>query len=59
LAVRAIRLPPTVREISKKDLAEFLKSKLEKHQIPLMYEKTAAIKMTYNGKKDRKYYKMD
>jgi acyl-CoA synthetase (AMP-forming)/AMP-acid ligase II len=47
------------REINIKDLAEFLKSKLEKHQIPLMYEKTAAIKMTYNGKKDRKYYKMD
>ena len=47
------------KEISKKDLAEFLKARLEKHQIPLMYEKTAAIMMTYNGKKDRKYYKMD
>ena len=47
------------KEISKKDLAEFLKARLEKHQIPLMYEKTAAIMMTYNGKKDRKYYRAD
>ena len=45
------------KDISKKDLAEFLKTKLERHQIPLLYEKTAAIMMTYNGKKDRKYYR--
>lgn len=45
------------RDISKKDLAEFLKTKLEKHKIPLLYEHTAAIMMTYNGKKDRQHYR--
>ena len=44
-------------DISKKNLAEFLKVKLEKYKIPLLYEKAEEVKMTFNGKKDRKYYR--
>jgi len=38
-------------------LAVFIKSKLEAHKVPTMYEVVDAIKYTYNGKKDRKSYK--
>ena len=38
-------------------LAVFIKSKLEAHKVPTMYEVVDAIQYTYNGKKDRKYYR--
>jgi len=38
-------------------LAAFIKSKLESHKVPTMYEVVDSIKYTYNGKKDRKSYK--
>jgi len=38
-------------------LAAFIKSKLESHKVPTMYEVVDAIHYTYNGKKDRKSYK--
>lgn len=45
------------KEISKKDLARYLLSKLEKHKVPLLYEQVPSIHMTFNGKKDRKHYR--
>ena len=44
--------------IKKKDIALFLKSKLESYKVPQLYEQVEAINMTYNGKKDRKSYRM-
>ena len=38
-------------------LAVFIKSKLEAHKVPTMYEVVDAIQYTYNGKKDRKFYR--
>lgn len=45
-------------EVKKKDIALYLKSKLESYKVPLLYEAVAQINMTYNGKKDRKSYRM-
>ena len=45
-------------DIPKKDIALYLKSKLEGYKVPLLYEAVDHINMTYNGKKDRKSYRM-
>ena len=42
---------------NKKELAFYLKTKLEPYKVPLQYEQVQCIKRTYNGKLDRKYYK--
>jgi len=44
-------------ECSHKDVALYLKSKLEAYKVPTMYEKVDKINLTYNGKKDRQSYK--
>ena len=43
--------------LDKHELAVWLKSKLEGYKVPTMYETVESIRYTYNGKKDRKYYK--
>jgi len=43
--------------IDKRTIALHLKSRLESYKIPQAYEQVASIRMTYNGKKDRKSYK--
>ena len=43
--------------IDKRAIALHLKSRLENYKIPQAYEQVASIRMTYNGKKDRKSYK--
>ena len=43
--------------INKRTLAQFLKTRLEPYKIPMLYEQVDAVKRTYNGKLDRKYYK--
>lgn len=43
--------------LEKRKLALFLKSKLEQHKIPLLYEQVKEVKRTYNGKLDRKFYR--
>lgn len=43
--------------VSKRDIAMHLKARLEPHKVPLSYEATERINMTYNGKKDRKSYR--
>ena len=44
-------------DVKKKDIAFYLKSRLESYKVPLMYEAVDHINMTYNGKKDRKSYR--
>lgn len=58
----AIKLLYTTKDngnISKKDLARYLLSKLEKYKVPMFYEHVTSIQMTFNGKKDRKYYRVN
>ena len=45
------------RPLDKHELAVHLKSKLEGYKVPTMYEAVESIHYTYNGKKDRKFYK--
>lgn len=40
-----------------KEIANYIKTKLENYKVPFFYEQTDSIKRTYNGKTDRKYYK--
>lgn len=44
-------------ECSNKTIALYLKEHLEAYKVPTLYERTEAIHLTYNGKKDRQYYK--
>ncbi len=43
--------------LDKKVIARHLKSRLEAYKVPLLYERVDAVKRTYNGKVDRKFYK--
>lgn len=43
-------------EVRPKDIADFLKGRIENYKIPLFYEAVSNIKRTYNGKPDRKAY---
>ena len=54
-----IKLLYVVKEgsaISKRDLAQFIASRLESYKVPRIFEQTDTIRHTYNGKLDRKYY---
>ena len=42
--------------LNKRALALHLKNKLETYKIPTLYEQTDAVKRTFNGKLDRKFY---
>lgn len=44
-------------ELDKRSIAKSLQSKLENYKIPMLYEQVDAIKRTFNGKIDRKFYK--
>ncbi len=44
--------------LDKRSLAIYLKSKLEPHKIPTYYEAVDKLQRTYNGKLDRKYYRI-
>lgn len=44
------------KELNRKALALYLKSKLEAYKVPLIYEITDKIERTFNGKINRKYY---
>lgn len=45
------------RPLDKRALALVLRSKLENHQVPQLYEQTDSIRRTFNGKLDRESYK--
>jgi acyl-CoA synthetase (AMP-forming)/AMP-acid ligase II len=43
--------------VDKKEIALHIKSCLESYKVPQSYEQVEAIRLTYNGKKDRKSYR--
>lgn len=44
------------KDLNRKALALFLKSKLETYKIPLLYSTIDKVERTFNGKINRKYY---
>ena len=53
---KLLYVPKQGKEVKPKDIADFLKERIENYKIPLLYEAVDAIKRTYNGKLDRKAY---
>lgn len=54
-ALKLVYVPKT--EITKKEIALYIKGKVESFKVPFYYEQVEKIQRTYNGKLDRKYYK--
>lgn len=44
-------------ELDKHAIAVHIKSKLDPHKVPTLYEAVESVQRTYNGKIDRKFYK--
>ncbi len=44
------------KELNRKELARYLKSKLELYKIPMLYSQIDKVERTFNGKINRKYY---
>ncbi len=42
---------------NRKDLVKYLKSKLESHKVPVLYDEITEVRRTFNGKIDRKSYR--
>jgi acyl-CoA synthetase (AMP-forming)/AMP-acid ligase II len=55
-ALKLLVVPSPDADYSPKALAQFLKSRLQSHQVPLFYERVDHIKRTHNGKLNRKWY---
>ena len=53
---KLLYVPKQGQIVKPKDIADFLKGRIESYKIPLLYEVVDAIKRTYNGKLDRKAY---
>jgi len=53
---KLLYVPKQGQAVKPKDIADFLKGRIENYKIPLLYEAVDAIKRTYNGKLDRKAY---
>ena len=49
----------TKAAISKKEIALFIKSKVESFKVPFYYEESDKIQRTFNGKLDRKFYRQN
>lgn len=47
------------KSLNKKELAQMLVNKLERYKVPQLYTQVDSIKRTYNGKLDRKYYRVN
>ena len=47
------------RPLDKRGLAMALRTRLEDHQVPQLYEQTDSIRRTFNGKLDRESYKAE
>ena len=43
-------------ELDKRSIALHIKERLDSFKVPTYYEAVDAIRRTYNGKPDRKYY---
>ncbi len=60
ITVNALKLLVVLREgctLDNRSLALHIKTKLESHKVPSLYEAVDEIKRTYNGKLDRKAYR--
>lgn len=55
-APKLLYVPRQGQSIDPKDIAHFLRERLESYKIPLFYESVDAVRRTYNGKLDRKAY---
>ncbi len=44
-------------DYNRKNLVNYLKSKLESHKVPVLYGEIADVRRTFNGKIDRKSYR--
>ena len=53
---KLLYVPQEGQAIEPKDIARFLRERIEPYKIPFFYEAVEAIKHTYNGKLDRKAY---
>ena len=53
---KLVFVPKDGNTVKPKDIADFLKNRIEDYKIPILYEAAEAIKRTYNGKLDRKAY---
>ena len=56
--LKLIVVPTQDSSLDKKRIALYLKERLEAYKVPMFYEKAEKINRTYNGKIDRKAYKM-
>lgn len=43
-------------DFNKRELAHYIKERLERYKVPQLYEQVESIRRTYNGKLDRKFY---
>ena len=60
IAGRTLKLLVVMTEGSvfdKRNIARYLKSRLESYKVPLLYEQVEKVNRTYNGKLDRKSYR--
>lgn len=55
-APKLLYVPKQGKEVKPKEIADFLRGRIETYKIPLLYEAVKSIKRTYNGKLDRKSY---
>ena len=55
-ALKLLVVPADGQPLDKRSIAQFLKTRLESYKVPLLYEQIDAVKRTYNGKTDRKFY---
>lgn len=56
--LKLIYVPCQGQDFQLHDLTAHLKQRLEPYQVPTLYEKASSIRRTYNGKLDRKAYKV-
>lgn len=55
-APKLLYVPKPGQTISPREIADFLKPRLDSYKMPLFFEAVPAIKHTFNGKPDRKAY---
>lgn len=55
--LKLLVVPAKGSEYSPKDIARYLKGRLEAYKVPMLYEQVAAVARTYNGKLNRKHYR--
>jgi acyl-CoA synthetase (AMP-forming)/AMP-acid ligase II len=59
LALKLLVVTADGISLDKRRLARHINEKLERYKVPQLYEQVDAIRRTYNGKPDRKFYRID